>query len=316
MSDNPLLGTLPPQATKIAVEYDTLYAFILYLSIFFFVLVVGAMVVFIKKYHASKNSTPGKIDHNTPLELAWTIIPTIILAVVFAWGFVVYKDMTVPPGPVYEEINIIGYQWRWDMHYDHMEKPLVNELVVPAGKPIGLVVTSADVLHSFFIPDFRIKKDAVPGMYTKMWFQAEEPGEHIIYCAEYCGTAHSGMLGKVKVLSLADYEDWKKPKDDMAANLPPEKAGEELATKYACIGCHSADGKAGIGPTFKGLYGKTENLADGSTVQVDDDYLRKSILEPNAQIVKGYNPGMMPTFKGQLDDKDIMNLIAYIKSLK
>lgn len=196
-------------------------------------------------------------------------------------------------------------------------KSTINELYVPAGRPVKLNMTSSDVLHAFFVPDFRIKKDIVPGAYSSVWFKAEKPGEHVVYCAEYCGTTHSGMIAKVIVLSPTDFEDWRNKKDGaLDDNLSLAEQGEVVFRKKACAGCHSVDGSVLVGPTFKGLWGKTEKFADGSNALVDEAYLRESIIEPNAKVVAGFQAGQMPTFKGIITDAEINALTAYIQSLK
>ncbi len=315
MSDKPLFGMLPPQATKIAVEHDLLFIFLFYLSLFFLVLVMGVMVWFVIKYRDGKNTKVGNINHHAPLEIAWTLIPTVILAVVFAWGFVVYKDMTVTPGNAYE-IHVNAKQWLFEFQYNE-GKSTINELYVPAGRPVVLNMTSSDVLHAFFVPDFRIKKDIVPGAFSKVWFKVEKPGEHVIYCAEYCGTTHSGMIGKVIALSPTDFEEWRSKKDGaLDENLSLAQQGEIVFKRKACAGCHSVDGSQLVGPSFKGLWSKTEKFADGSSVAVDEAYIRESIIEPNAKVVAGFQAGQMPTYKGNITDAEINAVIAYIQSLK
>lgn len=314
MSEKTFFGLLPPQATAIAAEVDALFIFITVISLIFFVLVIGLMLYFVRKYRAENNPVIDNIHENVPLEITWTLVPTLLLAIIFVWGFVVYKDMSTPPGSTYE-VRAIGKQWLWQFQYEN-GKTTVGDLVVPAGQAVKVVMTAEDVLHSLFIPDFRVKKDAVPGMYTHIWFKADEPGEHVIYCAEYCGTSHSNMLGKVIVKSPADFETWISAKEGEGQNLTLAQKGEQLLAKNACTSCHSIDGSTLVGPTFKGVWGREELMTSGNKITVDDAYIRESILEPSAKIVKGFETQQMPTFKGSLKEEDINAIIAYLTALK
>ncbi len=318
MAEHTFFGLLPPQATEIAKGVDDLFIFITAISVFFFLLVIGLMLSFARKYRAEKNPVPTDIHENLPLEILWTAIPTLILGVIFVWGFIVYKDMSAAPGSAYE-IRAIGKQWLWKFQYDHGAST-VGELYVPARQPVKIILTSDDVLHSLFIPDFRVKKDAVPGMYTSLWFRADEPGEHVIYCAEYCGTNHSGMLGKVIVMEPGKFEEWRSGKLDATAtsngeNVPLDIQGKALTEKFGCVACHSTNGSVMVGPSFKGLYGKTETLSDNSKIVVDDAYIRESIIEPQAKVVLGFDP-VMATYKGLVKEEDINAIIAYLQTLK
>ena len=335
-----LADMLPLQGTDISVRWDHLYNFLLWLSVFFFVLVVGAMLVFAVKYRTGQPGLKTKyITGNHLLEAIWIAIPTVLLMVIFIWGFSVYHGMTAAPSDAYE-IKVIAKQWVWQFQYDNGQTTSAD-LYVPLNKPVKLIMTSEDVLHSFFVPNFRIKQDVVPGMYTSVWFEARVPGKHQIFCAEYCGTSHSGMLGKVNVLDEQQWKDWNAGKK--VGPIP--KAGEELTqadidewkrqgggaatitpislaaqgkshfeTK-GCTSCHTTDGSVKIGPSLKGIYGSEVALVDGSSVKADDNYLRESIELPQAKLVRGYQP-LMPTFKGVLNSSEINALVAYIKSLK
>ncbi|MCH8028568.1 MAG: cytochrome c oxidase subunit II [Candidatus Dadabacteria bacterium] len=308
------MNWLPEAASSIAGRVDNVIWFVTIISLVFFVFITALLVVFAIKYRrrSEDDETPYQVSHHT-LEVVWTIIPSILVMVIFVYGFVVFEDLRTPPKDAME-INVTGKQWLWQFHYDN-GKSTINELFVPEGRPVKLVMTSDDVLHSFFVPEFRVKQDLVPGMYTYLWFKAIKKGEFNIFCAEYCGTNHSGMLGKVKVLSPADFEKWKTSKEELIAGANLVEAGAELYTKRACIGCHSIDGSPMVGPTFKGIFGRQETLADGQEITVDENYLRKSIYEPQAQVVKGYQP-IMPSFKGIISDNEVSALIAYMKSLK
>ncbi len=305
---------LPQQASTIAPDVDALFYFVYWISIFFLAVITFGVVYFAVKYRRR-----GKRDQlttgptgNHRLELTWSIIPTLIVLVMFGWGFKVYLRMNViPKGAM--EIKVTGYQWAWLFDYPHGFS-VGKELVVPKDKPIKLLMSSKDVIHSFYVPAFRVKMDVLPNRYTSIWFQAPREGEYQIFCTEYCGKGHSEMLGTVKVVSQPDYEKWL---EEQASNSgqPPEVLGEKLFTTRACNTCHSTDGSKSVGPSWKGVFGSKEELASGETIVVDENYVRESILNPHAKVVKGFNP-VMPTFQGILKDKDIDALIAYMKTLK
>lgn len=340
MFNEAFAGSLPIQGTDVAVRWDNLYNFLVGISAFFFVLVVGGMLYFIWKYRFQPGRKIKYITGNHLLEAIYIALPTLLLLVIFGWGYGVYHDMTQAPTDAYE-IRVIGKQWLWQFQYDN-GKTTVGEFYAPLGKPVKLIMTSEDVLHSFFIPNFRIKQDVVPGMYTSVWFEARVPGKHQVYCTEYCGTSHSGMLAKLIVLDDQQWKDWNAGK-----KLPPiPDAGKELTeadqvqpaggsgsqasltqtvsladqgknhfeTK-GCTACHSIDGTTKVGPTMKGVYGGRVELADGSVATADDGYIRESIELPTKRVVKGFQP-TMPTFQGVLQQTEINALVAYIKSLK
>lgn len=316
--DTAFAQMLPPVASDIAGKWDVLFLFLVGASLFFFVIVVGALIWFVIKYREKEpGQKVGNIVHNEKLEFIWITIPTILVMIIFAWGWVVYKRMVDAPESAYD-IKVIGKQWFWQFQYDN-GKTTIGELIVPEKIPVRLVMTSDDVIHSFFLPDFRIKNDVVPGMYTKVWFQANEQGEHTIFCAEYCGEAHSKMMGTVKVVSLSEWENFKKgtgATKERPASLVDW--GQQLYTDKGCFACHSIDGAKGIAPTFKGIWGKREEMSDGSFVLVDENYVRESIEYPGTskdKLVKGFPP-VMPTFKGLLTEEEMNAFIAFIKSLK
>lgn len=303
----------PGQSSTIASDVDLLFHFVLYLSIFFFFLVTGGSFWFAWKYRKKGENkfTPG-ISHNTSLEIFWTIIPTILVFIIFIWGFKTYLKMKIPPSNAIE-VKVTGQKWFWTFKYDK-GATTTNELVVPVHKPIRLLMSSRDVIHSFFVPNFRVKMDVLPNRYTTLWFEAVEMGEFDLFCTEYCGTGHSEMIGKVKVMSDADYQNWLNS-TDVASDRVPEEWGKELYKSKACFTCHTIDGNPLVGPTFLGVFGREETLADGSTVKVDENYIRKSVLEPQAQVVQGFQP-VMPTYQGVLKDEEIDALIAFLKTLK
>jgi cytochrome c oxidase subunit 2 len=340
-------GSLPIQGTDVAGRWDNLYWFLVWLSVFFFVLVVGAMIYFCFEYRHKPGRKTKYITGNHLLEAFWIVIPTILLLVIFGWGYSVYNGMTSPPTDAYE-VRVIGKQWLWNFQYTNGQTT-TNELYVPLNKPVRLVMTSEDVLHDFFIPNFRIKQDVVPGMYSSVWFEAKVPGIHQIFCAMYCGTSHSGMLAKLIVLDENQWKTWDSggklgdiPRAADGAGQPlsaVEQANDRLKTAQAavehptftrstladqgkkvfenrgCVSCHSTDGSPKIGPTQKGLFGSTVQLLDGKTLVADENYIRESIEKPQAKIVKGFSP-VMPTFQGLINETEMNALIAYIKSLK
>lgn len=319
-----LFGTLPIRGTEVAGHWDAFYTFLVVLSAVFFIGILIAMILFAVKYNRQRRQKAEYIESNHLLEILWTVIPTVLVMVIFVWGYVVYREMVQYPSDAYE-IRVIAKQWLWQFQYE-TGRTEVNQLYVPVNKPVKLIMTSDDVIHSFFVPNFRIKKDVVPGMYTHVWFQATVPGEHHLFCAEYCGTSHSGMLGKVIALEEPQWKDFLRGKtivlpsgSTAQASAPMQtlaERGRELTKQKGCVACHNDTGVGGgVGPTYRGLYGSTVELADGSKVVADDNYIRESIEAPTAKVVKGYNP-VMPTFKGLLKEEDINAIIAYLKSVK
>jgi len=306
---------LPEVASNLAGKVDAVIWFITVISLVFFILISIFLVYFAIRYRRrQENEETPYITGSHVLETIWTIIPSILLIVIFVYAFVVYKDMRTPPEDSLE-VTVIGRQWLWQFKYNN-GKTTLNELYIPEGRPIKLVMTSEDVLHSFFVPAFRVKQDLVGGMYTYLWFTPTKTGTYELYCTEYCGTGHSTMLGKVIVMSPQEYEKWEKGEEEKAvASLPPAELGKQLYTQRGCNACHSIDGSSLVGPTWKGLYGHEVVLQDGTKVTADENYIREAILEPQAKMVKGFGP-VMPSFKGVISDDEISDLIAYIKTLK
>ncbi len=303
---------MPPSHSTIAGDIDALFYFIYYVSAIILLGVTVAMVLFAVKYKRRKQEMAPHMGHNNALEITWTIIPTILVYVVFVWGFKGFINMNVVPKDAYE-IKVTGQKWFWSFDYP-TGATTVNELVVPVGKPIKLLMSSKDVIHCLFVPDFRTKRDLLPNRYSIQWFEATSTGDFLIECAEYCGTKHSEMNGKVRVMTEVDFNKWLETNSNAGEGMAPEEYGAKLYTTKACITCHSTDGTAGTGPTWKGIYGTQEKLADGSSVLVDENYIRESILQPQAKVVAGFQP-VMPTFQGILKDRDIDAVIAYMKSL-
>lgn len=304
---------MPPQASTSAAHIDWIFDLILWISIFFFVLIVVLMVLFVMKYRVQDPNAEGpRIYHNTPLEITWTAIPLGLVIVIFWLGFKGYMDLAIPPANAYE-IQVTGQKWKWLFTYPN---GYVDErLHVPSDRPVSLLMTSTDVIHSMYIPAFRAKMDVMPGRYTKIWFDATEPGAYPLFCAEYCGTSHSAMITEVQVHAPGEFEIWLQEASNWIATMPPEEAGEKLYSMRGCQQCHSSTGAAGIGPTLAGLFGKERVFTDGAKATADENYIRESILQPQAHVVAGFDP-VMPTFQGRLNDEEIGALIAWMKSLQ
>ncbi|MBU0985604.1 MAG: cytochrome c oxidase subunit II [candidate division Zixibacteria bacterium] len=307
---------LPPGGSTIAGEVDALFYFLVYASIVMFGIVLAGMIFFGLRYRHRQGDAAAPtagISHNTKLELTWSIIPTILVVIVFFWGFNVYLKMNVVPKDAME-IKVTGQKWFWTFDYPEGANT-VNELVIPAGKPVKLLMSSKDVIHSFFVPDFRVKMDVLPNRYTIVWFEAKREGTHNLFCTEFCGTGHSSMIGTVRVVPEREYAEWLETASNVGSDLAPEQYGERLFVSKACVTCHSLEGKSVVGPPLNGVFGKPVALTSGGTVIIDENYIRESILEPQASVVAGYQP-VMPTYQGILKDREIDALVAYIKSLQ
>ncbi len=301
-------------ASRSAVEVDSVFVFILAVSLFFFLLVEGLLIVFAVKYRRRKGAeavaTSG-VTHNALLETLWVVIPSVVVVVFFGYGYLVFRDIR-SPRPGADEVNVVAQQFFYTFQYANGARS-IGELRIPAGKAVKLVMTSRDVIHGFFIPEFRLKQDIVPGTYVTLWLQPSRAGTYDIFCTQYCGVGHSTMRAKVVVMEPAEFDRW------LASAAAPAGAtlaahGKELAEKSGCLGCHTTTGAPGVGPTWKGLFGRTVVLSDGRTLSADEAYIRESIFDPGAKIVKGF-PNVMPTFKGALSDDDVTAIIAYIKTL-
>jgi cytochrome c oxidase subunit 2 len=312
------------QASTSAQQIDWLFGLVFFVSLFFFVLIVVLMIVFVVRYRRREGAGPEpSTSHNFLLEMVWTGIPVVLVMVMFYFGLKTYLDLRMAPANAME-IQVLGKKWAWSYTYPqagYEEQPQAEdkpaELHVPRGEPVKLVLTSEDVIHGFFIPAFRLKMDAVPGRYNMMWFTATEPGEYLVQCSVYCGTRHSEMRSVCIVHpDRADFDRWLNgAKLKSQGALTPAERGRRLYIgKFSCAQCHSADGRRIIGPTFKDLYGSETPLSDGSRVPVDENYIRESILDPGAKIVAGYR-NEMTSFRGRITDKEIGDLIEYIKSL-
>lgn len=301
---------IPEQASNFAQSVDGLMLFITAVCVFFAVAITAAVIYFFFKY---QRKTPGEIGvpihGDMRLETAWIVVPLILSLFMFAGGAIIYVDYRHFPGDTLD-IYVIGKQWMWKVQQPNGLRE-INELHVPVGRNVRLIMASEDVIHDFSIPAFRVKMDVMPGHYNTMWFRPTQPGRYRLYCSQYCGTNHALMGGWVTVQEPAEYAAWL---SGSAGNVSPLVAGEKLFSEKACVTCHLSDGK-GRAPSLNGVYGGKVQLADGATVTADDNYIRESILQPAAKIVAGYQP-LMPTFQGQLTEEQIVALTTYIKSLQ
>jgi cytochrome c oxidase subunit 2 len=306
----PQTQILPTQASTMAPQVDALYFFLVALTAFFTLLISAFVVYFAIKYRRRSKDDVGEAIHgNLKLEITWTVIPLLIVLFIFGWSAKLFFTMARPPAETLD-VYVVGKQWMWKFQHPdgHAE---VNELHVPVGTSVKLTMTSQDVIHDVFIPDFRVKADVLPGQYTHLWFKATKPGRYHLFCAEYCGTNHSGMGGWIVVLERADYQKW------LAGGLGQgsmAQTGEKLFKDLSCITCHRED-TTGRGPTLIGLYGRAVTLDNGNAVEANEAYLRESIVNPRAKIVSGFQP-IMPTFQGLVSEEGLLQLIEYIKSLK
>lgn len=299
----------PPAASSIANSVDQVYYFLTGITIFFTVLIFSIIFYFMVKYRRRPGKAYDPETHTSLfLELSWTIIPSLICVVIFVWSSALFVRNNRPPANA-REVFVIGKQWMW--HVQHPEGPReIDALHVPVGENIKLTMTSQDVIHGFSIPAFRIKKDVLPGHYTSIWFKANRVGQYHLFCSQYCGTNHSEMIGWIYVMSPTDYAAWL-AQGEGSESLAQQ--GARLFTKLGCDSCHGAAASS-TGPSLAGLYGKPEKLAGGGTRVVDDAFLRQAILTPSSLHVAGY-PQIMPTFTGQVDEQQVLQLIAYVKSL-
>ena len=298
----------PEQASTLASEVDNLYFFVTAVTAFFALLVVVLVIIFAVKYRDPPGEKVGApITGSIPLELGWSIIPFFISMAIFGWATIVFFHLVRAPDQTLE-VYSTGKRWMW--RFQHIDgQSEINQLHVPLGRPVKVIFTSEDVLHSLYMPAFRVKADAIPGRYSSVWFTPTKVGEYHLFCAEYCGTKHSGMIGSVVVMEPNDYQTWLSGGGGMSMAA----RGEQLFQQLGCVGCHLKDG-SGRGPSLAGKYGVQETLASGATVTIDDTYIRESILTPQMKLVAGYGP-VMPTFQGLVNEQGLMSLIEFIKSL-
>src|SRR6267378_1300586 len=305
----PSLQLVPEQASSTAVHLDHLTLYLLIIAAIFSTLIFALIFFFAIKYRRRSNhERPVEVHGALTLEIIWTVVPFILMMVMFVWGVNVFFEMSRPPDDAMN-VYVVGKQWMWKTQHLEGQRE-INELHVPLGRPVKLTMTSEDVIHDFFVPAFRVKKDVLPGRYTSTWFEPTKLGTFHLFCAQYCGAFHAGMIGSVIVVDPDEYERWLM---GSVQGETMEAAGERLFRENGCITCHLSDG-TGPAPSLLGVYGNTVHLTNGQTLMADDAYIRESILSPAAKVVNGYKP-VMPSFQGQLSEEQIVNLVAYIRSL-
>ncbi len=298
----------PVNASTHALPVDLLYIFLVVLSLGTTLAIFVVIAIFSMKYRRRHGREATPIEGSLILEISWSVIPLGIFMVIFLWGAVIFFDERTPPQDA-TEIYVVAKQWMWKLQHPEGQREL-NELHVPARRDIKLIMTSQDVIHSFYVPAFRLKQDVLPGRYTTMWFRATRPGTYHLFCAQYCGTQHSGMIGDVVVMEPAEYQTW------LSVGVPAgslAQTGQALFQQLGCSTCHRFDVQ-GRGPNLTGVFGKPVSLEDGRTVVADENYVRESILVPAAKVVSGFKP-VMPSFQGQVSEEQLDALIAYVKSL-
>jgi cytochrome c oxidase subunit 2 len=299
----------PEQASTIANGVDSLYLFLVGISVFFSILIFTLIFCFAIIYRRkSESERPKAIHGSISLELFWSGVPLVICMIFFGWGASLYFSNSRPPDDAME-VLVVGKQWMWKLQHPEGRRE-INELHVPIGRPVRLVMTSEDVIHSFFVPAFRTKMDVLPGRYSTIWFEATKVGEYHLFCAEYCGTEHSRMGGKVVVMDSVDYERWISGE---GSGETMAQRGERLFTEMRCDTCHQPQG-TGRGPSLEGIFGSVVALENGQSVTADESYIRESILNPEAKVVAGFRP-VMPTFQGQVNEEQLLQIIAYLKTL-
>lgn len=311
---NPLSKLFPEQASTMAGRVDSLFYFLCGVSIIVAAVLAGLIAYFAFRYR-SKGGKPKPMRgvgvtaaEMKRIEILWIGGPLIIFLIIFYWGAKLYASMSTPPEDAMQ-VYVVGKQWMWKAQHNSGQRE-INELHVPLGRPVKLTMTSEDVIHSFYVPAFRVKADVLPGRYTTLWFEATKTGEYHLFCAEYCGTKHSGMVGKIIVMEPKDFQQWLSG----GSGGTLAEAGEKLFSEVGCTTCHREDAQ-GRGPVLHGIFGKKVQLTGGHTVVVDETYLRTSILEPNKQVVAGYQP-VMPTYVSQLNEEKVIQLIAFLKTLE
>lgn len=305
---------LPQRRSTVAADVDALFHFI---HITGFILLAGitiAIIYFCIRYRRkSDDEVTPIITHNANLEITWSVIPLILILIVFSWGFRGYLTLFTPPSDSYD-INVTATSWSWAFSYPNGGVS-INELYVPSNRPVRLRMISEDVIHSFAVPDYRVKMDVVPNRYTTLWFETREPGTSVIYCTEYCGAGHSAMLAEVIALDEEDWEEWLETGLEVDLDMPLAELGEQTFNQAGCAACHTVDGRPLQGPTLLGLYGSERQIVDGTTAIADEDYIRESLLDPQARVTEGYPP-IMPSYAGTLNERQIEGLIEYIKELQ
>ncbi|HZL25542.1 MAG TPA: cytochrome c oxidase subunit II [Acidobacteriaceae bacterium] len=299
----------PPEASTIAPSMDALYFFLLLLTVIGLLLVGGLIFGFSLRYRRSRNPVATQIEGSTLMEATWTIIPLALFLVCFVWGALLYFRIYNPPANSMN-IYIVGKQWMWKAEHPGGQHE-INSLHIPIGRPIQLTMISQDVFHSFSIPDFRVKREVIPGRYTTVWFNATDVGTYHLFCTQYCGTQHSGMIGEVTAMTPADYEKWSQ---QSTSGMSLAQNGERLYASMGCNACHNGSATA-RGPNLAGVYGSKLTLTNGSEVLVNEAYLRDAILNPSEHVTAGFAP-IMPTYQGQISEDGLIDLVEYIKTLQ
>ena len=302
---------VPDSASTFSWKVDAVYFYLSGITLFFTLLISAILIFFVLRYRRrSPYEIPRPIAGSHKLETLWSVIPFLIAMTIFGWASKVYFEQYSPPQNAVE-VYVVGKQWMWKIQHSTGQREM-NELHVPIGRKIKLIMTTEDVIHSFFVPAFRMKADVVPGKYTTQWFEATKTGTYHLFCAEYCGMNHSGMIGSVIVMESREFDNWL---SGNAGNTTPAVAGQQLFQTLGCVSCHGANGEGGRGPTLAGLFGRDVRLGNGQTVRADEAYIRESILNPQAKLVEGFGP-IMPTFQGQVSEDQLVQLLAFIKSLQ
>jgi cytochrome c oxidase subunit 2 len=302
---------IPESASTVSSRVDALYFYLSGITAFFTLLISGVLLFFVIKYRRrSPYEIPRPVAGSHKLETLWSVIPFIIAMSMFAWGAQIYFENSRPPKNA-NEIYVVGKQWMWKIQHSTGQRE-INELHVPVGRKIKLIMTAEDTIHDFFIPAFRIKADVLPGKYTTQWFEATKAGTYHLFCAEYCGMNHSGMIGSVIVMQPSEFDNWL---SGNAGQQSPAVAGQQLFQSLGCVSCHGANGEGGRGPTLVGLFGRKVDLTNGQSLTADEAYVRESIENPQAKIVAGFGP-IMPTFQGQVTPEQLIQLMSFIKSLQ
>jgi cytochrome c oxidase subunit 2 len=302
---------VPDSASTMSWKVDAVYFYLSGVTLFFTLLISAILIFFVIRYRRrTPYEIPRPIAGSHKLETLWTVIPFLISMTIFGWAAKVYFDQSSPPKNAME-VYVVGKQWMWKIQHSTGQRE-INELHVPIGKKIKLIMTTEDVIHDFFVPAFRVKSDVVPGKYTTLWFEATKTGKFDFYCAEYCGMNHSGMIGSVVVMESREFDNWL---SGNTSNTTPAVAGQQLFQTLGCVSCHGATGEGGRGPALNGLFGRETQLVGGQKITADEAYIRESILNPQAQLVDGFGP-IMPTFQGQISEDQLVQLLAYIKSLQ
>jgi len=299
----------PPRASALAWQVDGLYFLLIAVSAFFTLLIFALIFFFAVKYRREVHPHAVQIEGSLALELAWTLIPLGICMIFFAWGSLIYFQEARPPKGAME-VYVVGKQWMWKIEHETGQRE-INQLHVPVGRDVKVILTSQDVIHSFFVPAFRVKQDVLPGRYTATWFRPTKTGSYYLFCSQYCGTQHSGMVGEVIVMEPAAFQAWLSSNAGAGGSLAAN--GQQLFQQLGCATCHRFDTQ-GRGPNLAGIFGKPVLLDDGRTVTADENYIRESILNPGVKIVAGFKP-IMPSFQGQVSEENLVALVAYIKSL-